>query len=66
VAKAKPDAVLIMCTNLRGAPLVERLEQELGIAIYDSVSTVVWKALKLAGIDTRRVTSWGSLFRGVA
>ena len=66
VATSQPDAILIMCTNVRGAPLVEALEKELGIPIYDSVSTVVWKALRLAGIDTRRVTSWGRLFREVA
>jgi len=65
VATSQPDAIMIMCTNLRGAPLVEDLEKELGIPVYDSVSTVVWKALRLAGIDTRRVTSWGSLFREV-
>ena len=65
VATSQPDAIMIMCTNLRGAPLVEDLEKELGIPVYDSVSTVVWKALRLAGIDTRRVTSWGRLFREV-
>jgi maleate isomerase len=65
VAGAKPDAILIMCTNLRGASLVEKLEVELGIPIYDSVSTVVWKALKLSNIDTRRIQGWGRLFREV-
>ena len=66
VALAKPDAILIMCTNLKGAPLVERLEKEVGIPIYDSVATVVWKSLQLVGIDTKLVQSWGSLFREVA
>jgi maleate isomerase len=66
VAQAKPEAILIMCTNLAGAPLVEKLEVELGIPIYDSVATVVWKALKLAGIEPQRIKSWGRLFREVA
>jgi maleate isomerase len=66
VALAKPDAILIMCTNLKGAPLVERLEKEVGIPIYDSVATVVWKSLQLVGIDTKLVKSWGRLFREVA
>ena len=66
VALAKPDAILIMCTNLKGAPLVERLEKEVGIPIYDSVTSVVWKSLQLVGIDTKLVQSWGSLFREVA
>jgi maleate isomerase len=65
VALAKPDAILIMCTNLKGAPLVERLEKEVGIPIYDSVATVVWKSLQLVGIDTKLVKSWGRLFREV-
>ena len=65
VAQTKPQAITIYCTNLRGAPLVEELEAEIGIPIYDSVATVLWKALKLAGADTRRVTGWGRLFREV-
>jgi len=63
VASAKPDAILIMCTNLFGAPLVPVLEAELGIPVYDSVSAVVWKALCLAGVNTRSILSWGRLFK---
>jgi len=66
VAKAKPQAITIFCTNLRGAPLVEGLEAEVGIPIYDTISTVVWKSLKLAGVDPRRIAGWGRLFREVA
>lgn len=66
VAKDKPQAITIFCTNLRGAPLVQQLEQEVGIPIYDTIATVVWKALKQAGADTRRIRHWGSLFREVA
>jgi maleate isomerase len=62
----RPEAVAILCTNLRGAPLVAALEQEFGVPVYDSVATVVWKALRLAGVDTRRVTGWGRLFQEVA
>jgi maleate isomerase len=65
VARAKPQAITIFCTNLRGAPLVEELEQELGIPVYDSIATVVWKSLKLTGVDTRRVQGWGRLLREV-
>lgn len=66
VAKARPQAITIFCTNLRGAPLVEALEAETGIPIYDTIATVVWKALRIAGADPRRVTGWGRLFRDVA
>jgi maleate isomerase len=63
VAKAKPQAITIFCTNLRGAPLVAELERELGIPIYDTIATVVWKSLKLAGADPRRIAGWGRLFQ---
>ncbi|MGH8737993.1 MAG: maleate cis-trans isomerase family protein [Burkholderiales bacterium] len=65
VAQAKPQAITIFCTNLRGAPIAEALEQELGIPVYDTISTVVWRSLKLAGADPRRVQGWGRLFRDV-
>lgn len=66
VARSRPDAIAILCTNLRGGPLVPRLEAELGLPVYDSVATVVWKALGLAGVDTRRVRSWGRLFQEIS
>lgn len=62
VAQARPDAIVVLCTNLRGAPLVPALEAETGIPVYDSISAVVWKALRLAGTDTRRIRAWGRLF----
>lgn len=63
VATERPDAIMVMCTNFRAAPLVDALERELGIPIYDSIATVVWKALSMAGVDPGGVTRWGSLFR---
>ena len=65
VAKSRPQAITIFCTNLRGAPLVESLEAELGIPVYDTIATVVWKSLRIAGVDPRRVQGWGRLFREV-
>ena len=66
VAKVRPQAITIFCTNLRGAPLVQALEAEVGIPIYDTIATVVWKSLKLAGADPRRIKGWGRLFGEVA
>lgn len=63
VAAAKPDAITTFCTNLRAAPLVESLEAAYQIPIYDTISVVVWQALKLAGIDPGRVKGWGRLFQ---
>lgn len=62
VAAARPEAIVILCTNLRGGPLVAELEAELGIPILDSVATVVWKSLCLVGADPRRVRGWGRWF----
>lgn len=61
-AAARPDAVVILCTNLAGAPLVAGLEAELGIPVYDSIATVVWKSLLLCGEDPRALAGWGRLF----
>jgi len=65
VAKQKPDAIAIICTNLRATPLVAGLERQTGIPIYDTIATVVWKCLKFTSVDTARVTGWGSLFAQV-
>ena len=66
VAGAKPEAISTFCTNMNAAAAVPKLEQELGIPIYDTVSTAVWKSLKLAGVDPRAVKGWGRLFQEVA
>ena len=63
VAEAKPQAIAIVCTNMNGASVAARMEEELGIPVYDTVATVVWKSLRLTGVDTRRVQGWGSLFQ---
>jgi maleate isomerase len=66
VAKDKPEAITIFCTNLHGAKIVDALEQEIGIPIYDTISTSVWKAMKQAGADPKRIKGWGRLFAEVA
>ncbi len=65
LAQHKPQAITTFCTNLHAAHLVESLEAETGIPVYDTISTVVWKSLRLAGVDTREVRGWGRLFRDV-
>jgi maleate isomerase len=66
VAEARPDAITIFCTNLRGARIVGELERELGIPIYDTVATAVWAAMRQAGTRPDRITGWGRLFQEVA
>ena len=63
VAAARPDCITTFCTNLRAAPLVEALERELDLPIYDTISVVVWNSLRMTGISADRVDGWGRLFR---
>jgi maleate isomerase len=63
VARSRPKAITILCTNMRGAPLVEALERELGIPVYDSVALALWASLRAVGIDPARVQGWGRLFQ---
>ena len=62
VAEARPDAITVFCTNLRGAGIAERMEVETAIPVYDTVATALWKGLILAGADPGRVIGWGRLF----
>ena len=56
------DAVVVLCTNMDGAAVAPRLEPELGVPIYDSVSVTLWEAMRAAGADPRRIQGWGRLF----
>ena len=66
VAKKEPKAISTFCTNLKAAHLVPELERETGLPIYDTIATVVWKSLRMAGYDTSKLTGWGRLFQEVA
>lgn len=65
LAATGPQAITTFCTNLRAAHLVDELEVETGIPVYDTISTVVWKSLRLAGVDTTQIRGWGRLFQEV-
>ncbi len=60
--QTRPQAIVTLCTNLWAAHLVGDLEAEIGMPIYDSVATVVWKALEIAGVEVNGPKGWGSLF----
>lgn len=62
VAEAKPDAITVMCTNMRGARLAPKLEQELGIPIFDSTAAALWGGMRIADADPARVKGWGRTF----
>ncbi len=62
VAKEQPDAILIYCTNFRGARMAPIIEDETGIPVLDSVSTALWKSIQVAGGDPKRIKGWGRIF----
>jgi maleate isomerase len=62
VAKAQPQAIATVSTNLRAVPLAPALEPSLGVPILDTIALVVWKSLRLAGVDASRVRGWGACF----
>lgn len=62
VAAAKPDAIVILCTNVAGAPHAERWEAEHGVAIADSCVVTLDGALRAAGRPGLQAPRWGRLF----
>ena len=65
VAEARPDAIAIVCTNFRGAPVAERIEEATGIPVLDSVAVTAAHCLREVGLDPGRVRGWGSVFQRV-
>jgi maleate isomerase len=41
---------------------VRAFEMATDIPAYDTVATVVWKALRMVGVDTEPLERWGRLF----
>jgi maleate isomerase len=62
VAGAHPDAIAIVCTNMRGALVAAALEAELGITILDSVAVALWGSLQRAGLSSAKLTPFGRVF----
>lgn len=52
-------AVVVLCTNLAGAGVAARIEQETGVPVLDSVTLTVWGALRTIGRDTTLLEKWG-------
>ena len=55
------DAVFLSCTALRGARVVERLEDELGKPVLSSNQVLAWHAMRLLGV-TVDAPGFGRLF----
>ena len=61
-ASAKPDAIVIHCTNFRGLPGAVGIEAETGIPILDSVAVALWGAIRAAGRNPAMIQGAGRLF----
>ncbi|MCJ8143948.1 aspartate/glutamate racemase family protein [Ancylobacter sp. A5.8] len=62
VAQSGPDAIAILCTNMRGPLIAAELERELGIPVLDSVAFTLWGCLKEAGVSMTRLMRNGIMF----
>ncbi|MDH6147524.1 MULTISPECIES: maleate cis-trans isomerase family protein [Paraburkholderia] len=65
VVAAGAEAVTTFCTNLYAAHRVVHWEQQHGVPVLDTVTTVVWDMLRRLNVDTRRIDGWGRLFREI-
>jgi maleate isomerase len=61
VGASRPNAILILCTNLRGAPLVEQIEREMGTPVLDSVVLGLLGGLRSMSVDFWHVTHAGQV-----
>jgi maleate isomerase len=61
VGASRPDAILILCTNLRGAPLVEQIERKTGTPVLDSVVLGLLGGLRSMSVDFSHVTHAGQV-----
>jgi maleate isomerase len=62
VRRSGPEAIVVMCTNMRGALLAQEVEADGDVVLIDSVSAFVWKALHLLGAPASTARRWGRLF----
>ena len=62
-ASAPIDALLISCAGIRVAPVMEAIEQRVGVPVVTSNQAVVWNCLKLLGIG-ERPQGFGALLAG--
>src|ERR1700760_831288 len=51
VVREGADAVVVLCTNMRGAGVAEPLERKLGAGVFDSIAVTLWACLVATGVD---------------
>lgn len=61
VDSPEAEMVVLLCTSIKGADLLEEMEQELGKPVITAIQATFWACLNLLGIS-REVHGFGSLF----
>lgn len=56
------DGISVVCTNLPAMWSAVDMEAKYGITVYDTINTVVWDSLQMAGLRPDIVQGWGKLF----
>jgi maleate isomerase len=62
VAAARPQAIVVHCTNFRGLAPGRALEAETGIPVLDSVAVALWGGMRAAGASTAALAQYGKIF----
>lgn len=60
LAGDRPDALVVLCTNVFGAPIAQQVEADTGTPVLDSVAVTLWKSLAVAGVPGL-ASRWGKL-----
>lgn len=63
VVSEEVDAVTTFCTNLIAAQRVAFWEDEYGVPVFDTVTTVIWGMLKMCDVDAKKLEGWGMIFQ---
>jgi maleate isomerase len=61
VGASRPDAIFILCTNLRGAPLVQQIEREMDTPVLDSVVLGLLGGLRSMSMEFSHVAHAGQV-----
>lgn len=60
VAIETAEAAAVVCTNFRGAPVVQKAEDRCGIPVFDSVTLALWDGMRHARVSNI-IHGWGTL-----
>lgn len=53
------DAIILFGTNMRGASLAAKLEQQYKVPVLDTITVTLWKCMELSDKSVRELDEWG-------